>query len=84
MKNKVYVKYYCGDMLHTLDFLAGAYSLSGNPTSVVAVADDTAPSSRGVHPRQAISDMQVLLYATEDEGKPVSYTHLTLPTKRIV
>ena len=54
-------------MLHTLESLAGGDTLSGYPTSVVAVADDTAPSSRGVHPRQAISDMQVLLYATEDE-----------------
>ena len=52
-----------------LESLAGADTLSRNPMSVVAVADCTAPSSCGVHPRQAISKMQVLLYATEDEGR---------------
>lgn len=39
------------------------------PTSVVAVADDKAPSSSDINPRKAISQLQVLLYAAEEEGK---------------
>ena len=64
------MEYHC-----ILETLAGADTLSRNPMSVVAVADCTAPSSCGVHPHQAISKMQVLLYATEDEGRllPIAF-----------
>ena len=62
-------KNYTGNMLHNIESMAGKDTLSGHPTSVVAVADDTAVSSRGINPREAISDLQVLLYATQDDGE---------------
>ena len=43
--------------------------LAKHPASCVAVADDTAPSSRSPHPRVALSDLQALLYITEDEAR---------------
>ena len=72
-------KSYNGPMLDTLEslcdmeglFLAGPHNdvIAGHPTTVVAVADDTAPSTRDVLPRRALSHMQVLLYAVEDHAK---------------
>ena len=49
--------------------IGGRDTLANHPTSVVAVADDTAPSSRHALPRVALSDMQTLLYVTEDEAR---------------
>ena len=62
-------KSYNGSMLHTLESLCDNDTISGHSMSVVAVADDTAPSSRHLFPRSAISHMQVLLYAVEDHAR---------------
>ena len=44
-------------------------TIAGHATTVVAVADDTAPSTHDVIPRRALSHMQVLLYSVEDNAK---------------
>ena len=48
--------------------------VSGHPCSVVAVADDVAPTSRGTHPREALSNLQNLLYIVEDWGRQLHIT----------
>ena len=48
--------------------------MAGHPSSVVAVADDVAPTSRGSHPREAISNLQQLLYIVEDWGQQLHIT----------
>ena len=64
-------------MLETLESLCGTDTIAGHPMSVVAVADDTAPSSRDPVPRRALSAMQVLLYAVQDHGEQlhISFGH---------
>ena len=54
---------------NTMVPIGASDTIAGHPVSVVAVADDTAPSARHSLPRVALSDLQVLLYATEDEAK---------------
>merc|ERR1712237_314893 len=49
--------------------IGGRDTLAGHPATVVAVADDTAPSPRHTLPRVALSDLQTLLYVTEAEAK---------------
>ena len=44
-------------------------TIAGHAATVVAVADDTAPSTHDLVPRRALSHMQVLLYAVESDAK---------------
>ena len=44
-------------------------TIAGHAATVVAVADDTAPSTHDLVPRRALSHMQVLLYAVEADAK---------------
>ena len=62
-------KAYNSPMLNTLEKLCDNDTIAGHPATVVAVADDTAPSTRDVSPRQALSHMQVLLYTVEEHAK---------------
>ena len=55
-------------MLATLEELADSDTIAGHAATVVAVADDTAPSTRDVLPRRALSHMQVLLYTSGYDG----------------
>ena len=72
-------KNYTSKMLFSLESLSGVKrgnvplgghdQLANHPATVVAVADDTAPSSRHTLPRVALSDLQTLLYVTEAEAR---------------
>ena len=62
-------KSYNTPMLDTLEELCDNDTIAGHSATVVAVADDTAPSTRDPVPRRALSHMQVLLYAVEEHAK---------------
>ena len=50
-------KSYNAPMLDTLESLCGTDTIAGHPASVVAVADNTAPSTRDPVPQRALSNM---------------------------
>ena len=50
-------KFYVNPMVSNLEEHCGEDRMAGNPASVVAVADDVAPSSMGDHPREAIHNL---------------------------
>ena len=61
-------KFYVNPMVSDLENNCGDDRVAGHPTSVVAVADDVAPTSRGILPREALHNLQNLLYIVEDWG----------------
>ena len=62
-------KNYIQNMLKDLESSCGEDRLAGVPTSVVGLADDTAPTSLGMTPREAIHNLQPLLYIVENHGR---------------
>ena len=61
-------------MVSSLEENCGTDRMAGNPSSVVAVADDVAPTSMGNSPREAIHNLQNLLYIVEDWGRQLHIT----------
>merc|ERR1719319_1687991 len=61
-------------MVSDLEKHCGDDMMAGHPTSVVAVADDVAPTSMGIFPREALHNLQNLLYIVEDWGRQLHIT----------
>ena len=61
-------KFYVNPMVSDLEKNCGDDRIAGHPSSVVAVADDVAPTSRGILPREALHNLQNLLNIVEDWG----------------
>ena len=68
-------------MIQNFVFHTVAKLTDNNPSGLETVAYDTVSSTIKISSQDNMTCSENIAYATT---KPVSYTHLTLPTKRIV
>ena len=66
--------------VHHIEPLAEAYSLRLDNSNLISLC----PTHHDMAEKGKIPKGELLAIVREQEGTPVSYTHLTLPTKRIV